>query len=335
MTVVPNQLHHNSGKWFFCLLCRSANQSQLVGLAEKFFRDQNLSYRDLSPDIWMPLPTEEDATLLSNTINASAASLSNAHQWQVEGVLPQQFNVMLLQWSQRHKVDLVCLPLSVATTPRKLAVFDMDSTLIQQEMIDELAVASGCAEEVAGITRQAMEGKLDFRASLTKRVSLLQGLSSSALEEVATKMTVTDGAVSLFRLLKKLGCYTAILSGGFDVFAQKLQHILNADVAHANQLEVQQGKLSGRVCGDILDGERKLELMQNIAQDLNLPMTQVMAVGDGANDLPMISHAGVGVAFYAKTTVEKQAPIAIRYQSLNALSYLLGYGATSVATVLR
>ena len=207
---------------------------------------------------------------------------------------------------------------------RRLVAFDMDSTLIQTEVIDELAKLAGVGEQVANITEAAMRGQLDFRASFRKRVSLLKGLPESALTTVIDRVPLMDGAERLTRTLRRLGYKMAILSGGFTFVGRELQRRLGIDYLHANELDIRDGAVTGEVKGEIVDGARKAALLHEIAEGENLSMEQVIAVGDGANDLPMLNAAGLGIAFRAKPLVRQNAKQAISTIGLDGILYLLG-----------
>jgi phosphoserine phosphatase len=207
---------------------------------------------------------------------------------------------------------------------RRLVCFDMDSTLIEHEVIDELAKAAGVGEQVAEITERAMQGELDFIQSFEARVALLKGLDASVLESIAQSLKLTEGAEHLMRTLKALGYKTAILSGGFTYFGEYLQRKLGIDYVYANALEIEDGKVTGRVVGRVVDGQRKAELLREIAASEGVNLEQVIAVGDGANDLPMLSIAGLGIAFRAKPLVKANAKQAISTLGLDGILYLLG-----------
>jgi len=207
---------------------------------------------------------------------------------------------------------------------RRLVVFDMDSTLIEAEVIDELAKVAGVGAQVAAITERTMQGELDFTESLRHRVGLLKGLPETALLSVANRLKLTDGAEKLISNLRMLGYKTAILSGGFSFFARQLQHRLGIDYVFANELEISQGVVTGKVTGTVVDGTRKAQLLQEIAEKEGIRRHQVIAVGDGANDLQMLSAAGLGIAFRAKPTVKKSAEHAISNLGLDSILYLLG-----------
>ena len=226
--------------------------------------------------------------------------------------------------SAQHNMDIAVQEDNVYRRNRRLVCFDMDSTLITQEVIDELALEAGVGEQVAEITERAMQGELDFQQSFRARVALLKGLDASVLPQIAERLTITDGAERLISTLKSLGYKTAILSGGFQYFAEYLQQKLGIDEVHANILDVENGVVTGVVKGDIVDGARKALLLQQLSEKFGISTEQVIAVGDGANDLPMLSLAGLGVAFRAKPLVRENANQAISSVGLDGILYLLG-----------
>lgn len=207
---------------------------------------------------------------------------------------------------------------------RRLVAFDMDSTLIQVEVIDELAKAAGVGEKVASITERAMQGELDFKESFRQRLALLEGLDESVLSEIASNLPLTQGAEHLIHTLKKIGYKTAIISGGFQYFGNHLKQKLGIDYVFANQLEIVDGKVTGRISGTVVDAQRKAEVLKEITQKENISLEQVIAVGDGANDLPMLSIAGLGIAFHAKPIVKKSAKHSISNLGLDGILYLIG-----------
>ena len=209
---------------------------------------------------------------------------------------------------------------------RRLICFDMDSTLIQTECIDELADRAGVGAEVRAITESAMRGEIDFKESFARRVALLKGLDASVLEDIAQHMPITEGVDRLMSVLKRCGYKIAILSGGFTYFGEFLQRKYGIDYVYANELEIgDDGKLTGRYVGDIVDGQRKAELLKLIAQVEKVNLAQTIAVGDGANDLPMLSEAGLGIAFHAKPRVVANAQQSINTLGLDGVLYFLGF----------
>ena len=208
---------------------------------------------------------------------------------------------------------------------RRLVCFDMDSTLIQTEVIVELAKRHGVGNEVHEITEAAMRGEIDFDESFIQRVALLKGLDESVMQNIAQNLPITEGAERLFKILNQYGYKTAILSGGFTYFGKYLQHKLGVDYVFANDLEIINGKLTGKHLGDIVNGEMKAEWLKKIAFKEDIHLEQVIAVGDGANDLPMINIAGLGIAFHAKPKVKANAQQAISTVGLDAILYLMGF----------
>ena len=209
---------------------------------------------------------------------------------------------------------------------RRLICFDMDSTLIQTECIDELAMRAGVGEQVKAITEQAMRGEIDFRESFTRRVALLKGLDVSVMKDIAENLPITEGVDRLMTILKTCGYKIAILSGGFTYFGEYLQRRYGIDYVYANELEIDaDGKLTGRYVGEIVDGRRKAELLKLIAQVEKVNLAQTIAVGDGANDLPMLSEAGLGIAFHAKPRVVANARQSINTIGLDGVLYFLGF----------
>ena len=208
---------------------------------------------------------------------------------------------------------------------RRLICFDMDSTLIQTEVIDELAIRAGVGDQVKAITEAAMRGEIDFKESFRQRCALLKGLDVSVMREIAENLPITEGVDRLMYVLKKVGFKIAILSGGFTYFGNYLKQRYHIDYVYANELEIENGKLTGNYVGDIVDGNRKAELLRLIAQVENVDIRQTVAVGDGANDLPMISIAGLGIAFHAKPKVKENANQSISTIGLDGILYFLGY----------
>jgi phosphoserine phosphatase len=216
---------------------------------------------------------------------------------------------------------------------KRLVVLDMDSTLIRIEVIDELARAAGVGAEVARITERAMQGEMDYDQSLRQRVALLAGLNVAVLDNLAQNLPLTDGAETLVRVLKRLGYKIAVISGGFSRAAEALKRRLGVDYAYSNNLEVQGGKLTGKVVGPIVNAQRKAELLETIAQAEGVLLDQVIAVGDGANDALMLERAGLGIAFHAKPKLREAADTSITAAGLDAILYLLGFSARELQEV--
>ncbi len=242
-----------------------------------------------------------------------------------EAADPQALRAEFLRVAQELNVDIAFQEDSLFRRNRRLAVFDMDSTLIEAEVIDELAKAAGVGDQVSEITERAMAGELDFRASFKERLALLKGLDVSVLDSIGASLRLTEGAETLFAELKRLGYKTAILSGGFTYFAKQLQAKLGIDYVFANELEVVDGKCTGVAIEPIVDAQRKADLLKQLAEKEGLRLEQTIAVGDGANDLPMLAIAGLGVAFRAKPLVKQSAKQAISTLGLDGVLYLLGF----------
>lgn len=238
---------------------------------------------------------------------------------------PAAFRRDLLEVASALDVDLAFQQDNMYRRNRRLVAFDMDSTLVEAEVIDELARLAGVGDKVSAITERAMRGEIDFSESFRARVALLEGLPESALQQVASGLRITEGAEHLINTLHTLGYRTAILSGGFTYFARHLQRRLNIDYVYANELDIADGVVTGRISGNIVDGSRKADLLRQLAAEENIDLQQVIAVGDGANDLPMLSIAGLGIAFRAKPLVQQSAEQSISTLGLDAILYLLGF----------
>ncbi len=230
----------------------------------------------------------------------------------------------LLAISAELGVDIAFQEDNVFRRNRRLVAFDMDSTLIAAEVIDELAKEAGVGDKVAEITESAMRGELDFKQSLRRRLRLLEGLPESVLERVAERIPLTDGAERLISNLKRFGYKIALISGGFTYFGRRLRNKLGIDYVYANELEIVDGALTGNVVGEIVDATRKAKLLREIAEREGICLQQVIAVGDGANDLPMLNLAGLGIAFHAKPVVKAGAGQSISTLGLDSILYLIG-----------
>ena len=230
----------------------------------------------------------------------------------------------LVQVSAEHNVDIAVQVNGLERRAKRLVVMDVDSTLIQDEVIELLADQAGCMAAVASITARAMAGELDFEASLRERVRLLKGLDAAALERAQARIRLTPGARTFVATLKRLGFTVAVVSGGFTVFTDRLRTDLALDYAHANTLEIVDGTVTGEVVGPIVDRARKAELLAEIAAAEHVPLAQTVAVGDGANDLDMLAAAGLGIAFNAKPVVRAQADTTVSVPYLDAILFMLG-----------
>lgn len=256
----------------------------------------------------------------------SPENLRSCIEFTVRGV-PGDIDSMrsrFLDISRDLGVDISFQVDNVYRRNRRLVAFDMDSTLIQVEVIDELAKAAGVGEKVSAITERAMQGEIDFKESFRQRLALLEGLDESVLAGIAAKLPLTQGAEHLISTLKKIGYKTAIISGGFQYFGNHLREKLGIDYVFANQLEIINGKVTGKISGTVVDAQRKAEILRDIAQKEDISLEQVIAVGDGANDLPMLSIAGLGIAFHAKPIVKKSAKHSISNLGLDGILYLIG-----------
>lgn len=236
----------------------------------------------------------------------------------------KSLKAVLLSLGNKYDINIAFQKENLYRRSKRLLVLDMDMTLIQMEVIDELARAAGVDDKVVKITEKAMNGEIEFNQALTERVALLEGLSQESLEEVYKKIVFTEGAKELITVAKHLGYKTAVLSGGFTYFTNKIKDLLQLDYAYANTLEIIDGKVTGKVTGDIVNAKRKSELLEEIAELENISLDQVIAVGDGANDLLMLEKAGLGVAFNAKPRVKEEAKCALSSKPLNSIFYLLG-----------
>ena len=261
------------------------------------------------------MPLEEDARAPKTSIEFS-----------VRGTLKDKghFQNELMQIGNDGEVDISFQKDGIFRRSRRLICFDMDSTLITTEVIDELADRAGVGEQVRDITERAMRGEIDFRESFEQRVALLKGLDVDVMEDIAINLPITEGVDRMMTILKRVGYKTAILSGGFMYFGNYLKRRFGFDYVYANDLEVEDGKLTGRYKGEIVDGARKAELLRLLCQFENIDIQQSVAVGDGANDLPMLNIAGLGIAFHAKPKVRETARQAISTVGLDGILYFLG-----------
>ena len=301
-------------RYIITILGRKLTARQIAGVT-RIVAEQGMNIDDIKR-LTGRIPLDEDA----RTPKASV-------EFSVRGT-PRDKELMkaeFMKLSAEQVMDISFQEDSMYRRMRRLICFDMDSTLIETEVIDELAVRAGVGDQVKAITESAMRGEIDFSESFRQRCALLKGLDVSVMQEIAENLPITEGVDRLMRILKKVGFKIAILSGGFTYFGNYLKQKYNIDYVYANELEVEDGKLTGRYVGDIVDGKRKAELLRLIAQVENVDIRQTVAVGDGANDLPMISIAGLGIAFHAKPKVKETAKQSISTIGLDGILYFLGY----------
>lgn len=302
-------------RWIITLLGRRLKASQFADVSQEIFKQglnidgiQRLTGR-------MPLG-EEEQPLAKSCVEFSVRGTP---------VNYAEMQKRFMQLSQEEDFDISVQEDTMYRRCRRLICFDMDSTLIETEVIDELAIRAGVGDQVKAITERAMRGEIDFCESFKERVALLKGLDESVMREIAENLPITEGLGRLMEVLKRAGFKTAILSGGFTYFGNYLKQKFGFDYVYANELEIEDGKLTGNYVGDIVDGKRKAELLRLIAQVENVNIAQTIAVGDGANDLPMLSTAGLGIAFHAKPKVRKTANQSISTIGLDGILYFLGF----------
>ena len=270
--------------------------------------------------------------LASNEINILRIDTVSPNQFksvEITTSLPsgldwENIKKQLMSISSDHKIDMAFLKDNVYRRNKRLIVFDMDSTLIQTEVIDELAIAHGVGDEIKTVTEQAMNGEMDFDLSLQQRVSKLKGLDQSKLKETLNKLEFTKGAEEFIQTVKSLGYKVALISGGFTYFADAIKEKLDLDYAFANELEIINGKLTGNISGTVINPNQKAILLKFIAQEMKIKLEQVVAIGDGANDLPMLSTAGLGIAYHAKDIVKKKSGHHMSHGPMTTILYFLG-----------
>ena len=269
-----------------------------------------------------PDANEHAVALIAAQVGAENPTMIASTAWRCDlpSPLSNASKDLLKKLSEAAKIDYTVLPADLRLKDFKLLVMDMDSTLITIECIDEIADMQGLRSEVAAITEEAMRGELDFSESLQRRVALLKGLDESALARVfEQRLELTLGAHSMLHAMKKAGLRTVLVSGGFTYFTERLEHELELDVSHANRLEVIDGKLTGRVLGNIVDAQAKKSTVIEQSAELGVPTSAAIVIGDGANDLAMMSVAGLSIAFRAKPVVQAKAHVALNYSGLDGV----------------
>lgn len=241
-----------------------------------------------------------------------------------EGALWVEIKQSLLNISIKHKIDVAFLKDNVFRRTKRLVIFDMDSTLIDTEVIDEMAMLHGVGDEVKAITEKAMNGEINFDESLMLRVHKLKGLPVTKMQEILDRLLLTPGTDDFIKAIKSVGLKTALISGGFTFFAMALKQRLGLDYAFANELEIEGGKLTGKITGNIINAHQKAFLLKFLAQQENINTEQVVAIGDGANDIPMLTAAGLGIAFHAKEIVREKANAHMGHGPMTSILYFLG-----------
>lgn len=302
-------------RWIITILGRKLTASHIAGVS-RVVAEQGLNIDSIQRLTGrMPLKTDEEA-LSKSCVEFSVRGNPRDHS---------EMQRCFMQLASEENVDISLQEDTIYRRCRRLVCFDMDSTLIGTEVIDELAERAGVGDKVRAITEQAMRGEIDFTESFTRRVALLKGLDESVMREIAENLPITEGVERMMTVLKRTGYKTAILSGGFTYFGNYLKQRYGFDYVYANDLEIVNGQLTGRYLGEVVDGRRKAELLKLIAQVENINIKQTIAVGDGANDLPMIATAGLGIAFHAKPKVKATAEQSLSTIGLDGILYFIGF----------
>ncbi|MCD7976654.1 MAG: phosphoserine phosphatase SerB [Tannerellaceae bacterium] len=301
-------------RYIITIVARKLTAKQIAGIS-KVVAEQGMNIDDIKR-LTGRIPLDETARTPKASVEFSVRGNPKNKE---------EMQKAFLDLSSELEMDISFQEESMYRRMRRLICFDMDSTLIKTEVIDELAVRAGVGDQVKAITEAAMRGEIDFNESFRQRCALLKGLDVSVMQEIAENLPITEGVDRLMAVLKKVGFKIAILSGGFMYFGNYLKQKYGIDYVYANELEKVDGKLTGNYVGDIVDGKRKAELLRLIAQVENVDIRQTVAVGDGANDLPMISTAGLGIAFHAKPKVKENAKQSISTIGLDGILYFLGY----------
>jgi len=301
-------------RYILTLLGRKLSSTQISAVT-RIVADQGMNI-DAIKRLTGRIPLDEQKANIRSCIELSVRGNPKNHE---------EMQAKLLKLSGELDMDYSFQLDNMYRRMRRLICFDMDSTLIETEVIDELAMRAGVGDEVKAITESAMRGEIDFTESFRRRVALLKGLDESVMKDIAEKLPITEGVDRLMFVLKRYGYKIAILSGGFTYFGNYLKQKYGIDYVYANELEIIDGKLTGNYLGDVVDGKRKAELLRLIAQVENVDIAQTIAVGDGANDLPMLGIAGLGIAYHAKPKVQQNAKQSINTIGLDGVLYFLGF----------
>lgn len=301
-------------RYILTILARKITAKQIAS-ASKIIADEGLNI-DTINRLTGRIPLDDKKSNVRSCIEFSLRGTPKNHE---------RMQSEFMKLAKNLNMDYSLQKDSMYRRMRRLICFDMDSTLITTEVIDELAKYNGVGDQVKAITESAMRGEIDFKESFTRRVKLLEGLDESYMKEICNNLPMTEGVDRLMYVLKRYGYKIAILSGGFTYFGNYIKNKYNLDYVYANELEIKNGKLTGNYLGEIVDGKRKCELLQLIAQVENIDLAQTIAVGDGANDLPMLNKAGLGIAFHAKPKVVANAKQSINTIGLDGVLYFLGF----------